>query len=102
MPGKIKGSFLPKIEEINPGKANIILFPDKKAQVKESETKYRWMLKFLIGYMQKNKLRNNAKVSKQIGRQVSQPKPYTDKVDIEHQDKVDQIDIQAIIKVKEI
>ena len=36
---KIQVGFLQEVEEINQGKANNILFPDKNLQVKESETK---------------------------------------------------------------
>ena len=51
------------------------------------------MLKFLIDYKQKNKLRNNIKVSKQAGKSV-RPSPPTDKIDnIHHQDKLDPIDM---------
>ena len=68
---KIWVGFFQNIEDINQCKANNILLPDKTVQVKESETKYRWILILLIGYKQKNKLRNNVKVSKQIDRQIS-------------------------------
>ena len=39
------------------------------------------MLKFLISYKQKSKLRNNVKVSIQIGWQISQSKPSIGKID---------------------
>ena len=42
-------------------------------------------------------------VSKQIGRQISKLKSHTDKIgNINHQDKLDQLDIQAIVKLGEI
>ena len=37
--GKIQVGFLQKIEEINQGKANNILFPDKNVHIKELGTK---------------------------------------------------------------
>ena len=37
--GKILVGFFQNIEEINQGKVNEILFPDKNVQIKESETK---------------------------------------------------------------
>ena len=49
------------------------------------------------------KLRNHVKVSKQIGRQASQLKLPTDKLDnIHHQDDLDQMIVQAIIMLKDI
>ena len=47
------------------------------------------MFKLLVGNKQKNKLRNNVKVSNLIDRQVSHPKPHKDKIDnIHHEDKL--------------
>ena len=77
---------------INKGKVNNILFPDMNVQVKELETKYRWMLKLLICFKQQNNLRINVKISKQLGRLIRQSKPHIGKIDnIHHQDKLGQL-----------
>ena len=62
---------------MNQYKVHTLLFPDKNAQVKELETKHRWTVKLLIGYKKNNKLRNNVKISKKLGRIIRQSKPHT-------------------------